>query len=173
MDHRIRNQHPLSELPGIRVLFQSRDNPLRAQLAEHLLKHLGKGHFVVCSLPEQPVDPRVTNVLAELKIETTPEVAAVTPGNDAPDSFDYIITMCDQSTASCDGRDELCPNIPDNRPGGCWAFANPLDADSEEGVLTLLRRVRDEMSNRLCIWIPAAMHAHRKRNTGRVVQASI
>lgn len=104
MDHNVRNQNHLLELPGIRVLFLSRDNPLRAQLAAQLLHHLGKGHFVVRSLPVEPVDPRVANVLAELKIELDREMTGASPGDDVPDGFDYIITMCDQSTASCDPR---------------------------------------------------------------------
>lgn len=152
------------EIPDIRVLFQSRTNAIRAQLAAQLLNHLGRGKFLATTAMElnQGIDPRVAQVLGEINIDPEKQLA-VTPRGVPSGGFDYVINLCDHSQIVCEGRKSDCPPESGGEFSTCWGFAAPSDDADHEEVLQLLRRTRDDIASRLCIWIPAAERAKKGR----------
>lgn len=139
---------------SIKVLFLSRENAARSQIAEHLLNYLGKGRFEAYSAGNSPastIDPLVVKVLEEVNIDAS--AAASKPIRQfEKDQFDYVINICDQSTASCKGRKPDCPNLEGQQTDGCWGFRFDT-ADMDE--LQALRHVREQIATRLNAWIPA------------------
>lgn len=57
-------------------------------------------------------------------------------------SFDYVITVCDRAK-------ESCPLFPGNVTTQHWSFEDPAAAPPEIR-LEVFRRVRDEITNRIC-----------------------
>ncbi len=70
--------------------------------------------------------------------------------------FDYVINICDDSTASCLGTRVGCPSLPGHTGNGCWGFGKePAGEAGEEAKLAYLRRVREQILNRLRIRMAA------------------
>lgn len=142
---------------SIRVLFLSRHNAARSQIAEYLLNQVGRGRFEAVSAGNtpRPVDPLAIRVLEEIRIDAHDAMSKPFEalGNE---SFDYVINICDDSTASCHGARIACPGLPGRPSNGCWGFGPKPGADEgEEAKLAYLRRVREQILNRLRIWMAA------------------
>lgn len=147
---------------GIKVLFLIKGSAARTQLAEHLLNYLGRGDFIAVSagLDPTPLDPLAIAVLSELGIAAD-SYGSVPVELLHDDHFDYIITVCDRSTAACKSADVECPHFPGDTRQICWGF-DAADSEGEEELRHLqLRRVRDQIVGRLRIWIPAVIHARK------------
>jgi arsenate reductase (thioredoxin) len=140
---------------SIKVLFLSRHNAARSQLAEYLLNHMGRGRFEAFSAGNVPtsVHPLAIRVLEESRINARDAVSKPLELFEDED-FDYVINICDESSASCDGRKSGCPFLPGIKSDGCWGFGSMPSGDDAE-VLNYLRWVREQLTNRLRIWMPA------------------
>ena len=75
-------------------------------------------------------------------------------------SFNYVITVCDQAT-------EFCPVFPGAVTIRHWSFDDPAAAPLETRR-EVFRRVRDEIANRLCLFLieevgfaPAGLQCYR------------
>lgn len=136
----------------IKVLFLSQQNAARSQIAEHLLNRFGNGHFEAHSAGSapEPIHPLVIKVLEEADIDATEATSKPLELFEA-DHFDYIINICDQSSASCRGQKPECPYLDSQEKNGCWGFTFKSEGDE----LAQLRTVREQISNRLRVWIPA------------------
>lgn len=142
---------------SIRVLFLSRTNTARSQIAECLLREMGRGRFEAFSAGSapKPVDPLAIRVLDEIGIDahgiTSKSIEVLKKTH-----FDYVINICDDSTASCSGARFGCPSLPGQASKGCWGFGKkPDDESDDEAKLAYLRQVREQITNRLRIWMAA------------------
>ncbi|MFI5298797.1 MAG: arsenate reductase ArsC [Polyangiales bacterium] len=119
----------------IRVLFVCTGNSARSQMAEAMLRHIGKGRFEVFSggtAPKAEIHPFAVRALRELGIsmegQHPKDVAQV-----AGQSFDYVITLCERSI-------ERCPAFPGAETMQ-WSFADPTGGDPAE--LAMMKRFHE------------------------------
>jgi arsenate reductase (thioredoxin) len=141
----------------LRVLFLSRSNAARSQIAEHLLREMGRGRFEAFSAGSapRPVNPLAVRVLDEIGIDahgaTSKSIEALKGTR-----FDYVINICDDSTATCPGARPGCPSFPGQARKGCWGFGQkPAEDSDDEAKLAYLSKVREQITNRLRIWMAA------------------
>jgi arsenate reductase len=133
-----------------KVLFLCTGNSCRSQMAEGWLRHLAGGRVQALSAGTQPVgvNPLAVSVMAEEGVDIRSQTS------DPVDSFlasppDLVITVCSAAAASC-------PVFPARTALLTWPFDDPADArGSEEEVLGVFRRVRDEIKERVAAWIEA------------------
>ena len=136
----------------IKVLFLCTGNSARSQMAEGLLRSLGKQHFEVYSAGTHPTElnPLAVAVMLESRIDIS--------GQRSKDlsefigmNFDYIITVCDRA------RDN-CPTFPGDNQRIHWSFEDPAAAVGDESnKLEVFRRILNEIRTRVAIWLPAMM----------------
>ena len=127
-----------------KVLFLCTHNSARSQMAEGLLRHLASDHFEVMSAGTQATH------LRELAVKAMDELGIDILGQESKtlkrylgDSFDYVITVCDEAK-------EACPAFPGARERLHWSFKDPAQASgTEEERLQVFRSVRDEIKERI------------------------
>ncbi len=132
----------------IRVLFLCTGNSARSQMAEGLLRAFGGGDFEIYSAG---TDPKGLHPLA---IEAMREIDIDISGHESKSlerflgqHFDYIITVCDRA------RDR-CPTFPGDNRRIHWGFEDPAAVTGTRSEqLTVFRRVRNEISERLRVWV--------------------
>ncbi len=121
-----------------RVLFLCTHNSARSQMAEGLLRHLGRRRFEVRSAGTEAtrVRPLAIAAMAELGIDISRhESKTVERFLDVP--FDVVVTVC--------GDAEYCPVPPRATRVLHWPLPDPSRSD---GIETY-REVRDELSRRI------------------------
>jgi arsenate reductase (thioredoxin) len=131
-----------------RVLILCTGNSARSQMAEGLLRHFGGDRFEVESagVISSFVRPLAIEAMKEIGIDISNQ-RSKSVDEFAEQKFDYVITVCDNAK-------ENCPFFPASTERIHWSFDDPAEADgSEEEKLTIFRRVRDEIKNRLEIFI--------------------
>jgi ArsR family transcriptional regulator, arsenate/arsenite/antimonite-responsive transcriptional repressor / arsenate reductase (thioredoxin) len=107
-----------------RVLFLCTGNSARSQMAEALLRHIGKGRFAAFSAgtsPRPQVHPDAIQTLTHHDIPSeglVPKNVATFSGQ----SFDYVITLCDRAR-------EVCPAF-ESAEMMHWTFHDPAEADA-------------------------------------------
>lgn len=132
----------------IRVLFLCTGNSARSQMAEALLRSYGGTDFEVASAGTDPkgLNPLTIEVMAEAGIDVSKQQSK-SLDRFLGGSFDYIITVCDRA------RDN-CPTFPGDNERIHWGFDDPAAATgSHEQQLAVFRRVRNEISERLRLWV--------------------
>lgn len=132
----------------IRVLFLCTGNSARSQMAEGLLRSLGGPDFEVFSAGAEPkgLHPLAVEVMREAGIDISGQrskpLDALLGRN-----FDYVITVCDRA------RDH-CPTFPGDNERIHWGFDDPVVETGDAAKrLAIFRRVRNEISERLRIWV--------------------
>jgi len=115
----------------LRVLFLCTGNSARSQMAEAILRHVGKGAIEVESagtLPQPDIHPmarRAAKKLLDLDMNGQyPKMLDRFLGQ----HFDYVITVCDRAAESC----PVFPGDPDRIH---WSFEDPaavVGADEEK-----------------------------------------
>jgi arsenate reductase (thioredoxin) len=123
-----------------RVLILCTGNSARSQMAEGLLRHDAGDRFAVASAGTRPgrVRPEAIAVMRELGIDIAGH-RSKSVDEFAGQSFDYVLTVCDNAR-------ESCPVFPGKTVKIHQSFADPAALEgSEEERLNLFRRVRDEM----------------------------
>lgn len=132
----------------IRVLFLCTGNSARSQMAEALLRSYGGTDFEVASAGTDPkgLNPLTIEVMAEAGIDVSKQQSK-SLDRFLDQSFDYVITVCDRA------RDN-CPTFPGDNERIHWSFDDPAAATgSHEQQLAVFRRVRNEISERLRLWV--------------------
>ncbi|MGA9033418.1 MAG: arsenate reductase ArsC [Sulfuricaulis sp.] len=132
----------------IRVLFLCTGNSARSQMAEGLLRTVGGADFEVHSAGTEPKE------LHPLAVEVMRETGIDIAGHKSKplerflgQQFDYIITVCDRARDSC-------PTFPGDNQRIHWGFEDPAAVTgSRAEQLTVFRRVRNEISERLRVWV--------------------
>ncbi|OBS10095.1 arsenate reductase ArsC [Acidihalobacter prosperus] len=146
----------------VRVLFLCSGNACRSQMAEAFLRHLGGARFEVYSAGSEPtgIHPLTYAVMAESGLDLAGH-SSKSLSLFASERFDYIITVCDRA------RDR-CPTFPGDSERIHWRFDDP--AETVEGQLPhdRFRRVRDELRERIRLWV-AAQQGLARRQAARSV----
>ncbi len=125
-----------------RVLIPCTGNSARSQMAEGLLRELGKGKFEVESAGVAPssVRPEAVEAIGEIGIDISSH-RSKSVDEFVGQQFDYIITVCDNAK-------ETCPVFPGQAKRIHQSFEDPPPetASDYESRLEVFRRVRDEIS---------------------------
>lgn len=141
----------MSDRP-IRVLFVCTGNSARSVMAEALLRHRGGPEFDVHSAGTEPkgVNPLTLRVLAEAGIDGS-FARSKSVDEFAGQSFDYVVTVCDQARQSC-------PVFPGAVAPLHWGYEDPAAAEgTEEERLVVFRRVFTQMGERIHQFVPLAL----------------
>ena len=123
-----------------RVLFLCTGNSCRSQMAEGWLRHLAGDHFEVVSAGTDPkgVNPLAIETMEEIGIDISDQHSTHV-GEFVHQSFDYVITVCDQAK-------EQCPHFPNNETQLHWSFDDPASVSgSTKERQMVFRRIRDEI----------------------------
>ncbi len=128
-----------------RVLFLCTGNSCRSHMAEGLLRKLGGDRFEVFSAGSKPagyVHPLAIKAMAEVGADISHH-ASKSLQEFVSQPFDYVITVCDNAR-------EACPVFPAAAKQLHWSFDDPAHAQgADEEKMTMFRRVRDEIRERL------------------------
>jgi arsenate reductase len=132
----------------LQVLFLCTHNSARSQMAEGLLREMGKGQFEVFSAGTEAtqVRPLAIKAMAEIGIDISHQRSKVLTEYLAQ-PFDYVITVCDQAN-------ESCPVFPGAKNRLHWSFPDPSKATGTEvEQLAVYRQVREAIATRLEEWL--------------------
>lgn len=124
-----------------RILILCTGNSCRSQMAEGFLKSLDKNLEVYSAgtKPAEKINPFAVRAMKEVEIDISNGVAE-NVDKYLDQSFDYVITVCDNAKETCPvfmGKVSHRPHI---------GFDDPADAiGTEEEVMLVYRRIRDEI----------------------------
>ena len=127
-----------------RALFLCTHNSARSQMAEGLLRHLGRGGFEAFSAGTEAtaVRPLAIRAMRELGIDISKQESK-TLDRYLTDRFDYVITVCDDANDSC-------PVFANAARRLHWSLPDPSKATgTEEERLAAYRKVRDALGARI------------------------
>jgi arsenate reductase (thioredoxin) len=134
---------------AIRVLFLSRFNSARSQIAEGFMRELGGADIDVRSAGSAAfgVDPRAVLVMAERAIDISGQRATELEESLGSAPFDYLITVCE--------RDEKeCPGFPSDGTREYWPLSDPARVEGSDGErMARFREVRDQIEARVRDWL--------------------
>ena len=131
-----------------RVLIVCTGNSARSQMAEGLLRHDGGEAFVVESAGLEPsfVRPEAIAVMSEIDIDISAH-RSKSLDEFAGQSFDYVITVCDNANQNC-------PVFPAATQRIHWSVEDPAAvAGNEQTILEAFRSARDDLRKRLSKFI--------------------
>lgn len=132
----------------IRVLFLCTHNSARSQMAEALLRHIGKGRFEVSSAGTEAtrVHPMAIQAMSDVGIDISDSRSKHLNDYLGAD-FDYVITVCDSAN-------ESCPIFPGDPKRIHWSFPDPSAAEGTDiQRQNAFNRIRDEINLRLRTWV--------------------
>lgn len=134
-----------------KVLFVCIHNSARSQIAEELLRKLAGDRFEVESAGFEPgkLNPIVVEVLKEEGIDITgKKTKAVFDLYKAGLFFNYVITVCDESSA------EKCPIFPGVNKRIHWSFTDPSKFEcSYEEKMVKTRDVKNQIKTKIEAWV--------------------
>lgn len=129
-----------------KVLFLCTGNSCRSIMAEALLNHLDKDHFIAFSagsFPTGTVHPFTLKTLQSKKVPVF-GLRSKSWNEFADKPIDIVITVCDQSAA------ESCPLFPGKPIRGHWSLPDPAKyAGSESERLAEFQHVYDLLEYRI------------------------
>jgi arsenate reductase len=134
-----------------RVLFVCTHNSARSQMAEGLLRHFAGDRFEAFSAGTEvtSVRPEAIAVMREIGIDIGSQESR-SVARFAGQPFAWVITVCDRAR-------ESCPIFPGAEQTAHWGFDDPAEAQgTDEERLAVFRRVRDQIRDRLRMFILAA-----------------
>ena len=132
----------------MRVLFLCTGNACRSQMAEGWLRHLGGERFESLSAGVDPhgLNPTAVRVMGEAGVDIS--------GQRSKSINEYLAEPPDLVVSVCDRADERCPVFPGRVVRKSWLFPDPAAArGSEEEVLDVFRRVRDDIRAQIEGWL--------------------
>ena len=124
----------------VKVLFLCTGNSCRSQMAEGLLRHLGKGAVSVASAGThpKPVHPDAVGCLREIGVDISAQHSKPID-QFLGRSFDYVITVCDVAM-------ETCPVFAGAAEMLHWSLPDPAAAQgADEERLRMFRSVREQL----------------------------
>ena len=132
-----------------KVIFLCTGNSARSQMAEGLLRALADEHFDVFSAGTEPkgrILPEVQEAMREIGIDISSQWSKSVMEYMGKVNFGYVITLCADA-------EENCPAVFLNMGiREHWPFDDPAKFDDEQR-LTSTRRVRDQIEERLRLWL--------------------
>ena len=128
---------------GKKILVICTGNSCRSQMAEGFLKSFDKSLevFSAGTHPADKVNPNAVKVMKEIGIDISHHVPELVDQY-IEEEWDYVITVCG-------GAKEVCPAFTGKVKQRLHiGFDDPADAmGTEEEVMAVYRRVRDEIRN--------------------------
>ena len=132
-----------------KVLFLCTGNSARSQLAEGLLRALAGEQFEIFSAGTEPkgsILPEVKEAMREVGIDISAQWSKSVTEYLGKTHFAHVITVCADA-------EENCPAVFMNMgTHDHWPFDDPAKFD-EETRLDSTRRVRDQIEQRLRLWL--------------------
>ena len=131
-----------------KVLILCTGNSARSQMAEGLLRHLAGDKFEVSSAGIAPTQVRseAITVMNDLGIDISKQFSKDVD-RFVSDSFDYVITVCDNAN-------ENCPVFPARAQRIHWSFEDPARVEGDEATrLNAFRMIRDQIKYQLQTFI--------------------
>jgi arsenate reductase len=129
-----------------RVLFLCTTNSCRSQMAEGILKVIGKDEFETYSAGAEAtsVHPLTREVMTERGIDIS-EQSSKSVAEFTGQEFDYVITLCG------DNAKKACPVFwGEAKHRLHWDFFDPAEAEgNDEEKLRIFRTVRDQIRSKL------------------------
>jgi arsenate reductase len=125
-------------------------------MAEGLLRQMAGDRFEVASAGVAPsnVRPEALKVMAELGIDISGQ-RSKSVDEFLKQEFDYVITVCDKAN-------EQCPVFPGQTTRMHWSFEDPAAAAGNDAArLAVFRRVRDEIEQRLEVFVQRGQYRER------------
>jgi arsenate reductase (thioredoxin) len=138
--------------PPIRVLFVCTGNSCRSIMAEALLRDRGGSDFDVQSAGTHPkgLNPRTMRLLGEVGLDAS-WARAKSVDEFRGQSFDYVITVCDQAR-------QVCPVFPGGGQVLHWGYEDPAEATgTDDEVMAVYRSVFMGLGERIGLFIPLAL----------------
>ena len=126
------------------VLFLCTGNSCRSQMAEGWLRHLSMGKVTALSagIEAHGKNPRAIAVMKEAGIDISTQESTRVNAT-MIDQADLVITVCGHA-------DDDCPTLPASIKKIHWPLTDPAKAvGNEETVLTVFRKTRDEIRQRV------------------------
>ncbi|MBD1401752.1 arsenate reductase ArsC [Pelovirga terrestris] len=123
-----------------RVLFLCTGNSCRSQMADGLINDDFAGQLEACSAGTEPhgLNPKAVEVMAEIGIDISANSSDHISKYEGQ-NFDYVITLCGDAN-------DKCPLFFGGVKRNHIGFDDPPKATgSEEEVMNVYRRVRDEI----------------------------
>jgi arsenate reductase len=133
-----------------RVLFVCTHNSARSQMAEAMLNAWGEDKFEAFSAGTKAtgIRPQTYEVMAEIGLDLAGQ-RSKTIDEFRGQAFDWFITVCDEAQQNC-------PVLPGVENAAHWNIEDPsLAQGAPEERLNVFRRVRDQIRNRLRLFILA------------------
>lgn len=134
-----------------KVIFLCTGNSARSQMAEGLLRALAGEHFEVFSAGTEPkgrILPEVQDVMREAGIPMSGQFSKSVTEYLGKEVFAHVITVCAEA-------EENCPTVfLSMGTHEHWPFDDPAKfVGDDEGRLALTRSVRDQIDERLRLWL--------------------
>jgi arsenate reductase len=127
-----------------RVLFLCTHNSARSQMAEGFLNERGTGRFEAFSAGTEArgLNPLAVQAMAEVGIDISLQESK-TIDRYRDDSFDLLITVCDEAN-------EACPYFANAKERRHWSFPDPSAvAGDDRSRFAAFRAVRDTIRERI------------------------
>jgi protein-tyrosine-phosphatase len=127
----------------VRVLFLCTHNSARSQMAEGLLRHLGGADVEAFSAGTEPgsVRPEAIAVMKARGIDISKHYSKSVK-DFAGQSFDYVVTVCDQAK-------ESCPIFPGHPEQIHWSFDDPSAVTGAAARQAAFEKVAMGLTNRI------------------------
>ena len=126
------------------IYFLCTGNSCRSQMAEGFAKKILGDRFHVCSagIEAHGLNPRAVEVMKEKGIDISDQTSDVIDP-EILNKADYVITLCGDA-------DDKCPVTPPSVRREHWDLDDPAKVKgTEEEVMAVFRRVRDEIEERI------------------------
>ncbi len=132
------------------ILFICTGNSCRSQMAEGFARAMLPAGWRAYSAGTKPgkLNPNAVKVMAEVGIDISGQYSKALA--DIEEIPDIVVTLCDSAKLAPESfnRGAECPVFPGAKKVMHWGIEDPFDAKgSEEEVLNVYRRVRDEIKD--------------------------
>lgn len=129
--------------PPLRVLFLCTHNSARSQMAEGILRYYGGNQVEAFSAGNQPAEvrPEAVRVMKALGIDISHHRSKHLD-EFIGQSFDYVITVCDQAN-------ETCPVFPGDPKRIHWSFPDPSAIEDAKTRLSTYEQIAQELTRRI------------------------
>ncbi|TFG29627.1 arsenate reductase ArsC [Candidatus Thorarchaeota archaeon] len=128
-----------------KILFLCTGNSARSQMAEAILRHLGRTEYEVFSAgtkPQSEVNPYAIEALEEVGIPTEGLYPKII-GDLVHLDFDLVVTVCDNAK-------QTCPHFPGAKQMEHWSLEDPAAFQGTyDEILFIFRETRDEIEKRI------------------------
>ena len=131
-----------------KVLFLCTGNSRRTQMAEGFLWAMAGDRFEVVSAgnEETPLDPEAVVVMREVGVDISGQQTKAV-NRFLGRRFSYVVTLCDRK------KERTCPIFPGAIWRLQWDLEDPSIAVTREERRAALRRVRDDIQQRVAAFV--------------------